>query len=185
MPVSEKGKKGIIDYNGGLYREGSVTIIGAVSPSGGDFSDPVVAATLNIISVFWALDKDLADRKHYPAINWTKSYTQNEKSIEEMFNKKYKHYEFSEYRQQFKKILQEKAELEETVQLVGRDNLERQQVRLLEVSKMITDDFLQQNSYSKEDGMGFCPMYKVTLHKIPHLTSPKTLGMMKTIYKFD
>jgi len=98
MPVSEKGKKGIIRYNGGLYREGSVTIIGAVSPSGGDFSDPVVAATLNIISVFWALDKDLADRKHYPAINWTKSYTQNEKSIEEMFNKKYKHYEFSEYR---------------------------------------------------------------------------------------
>ncbi len=70
--------------------EGSVTIVGAVSPSGGDFSDPVVTATLNIIQVFWALDKNLADKKHYPAINWSKSYTNYEKSIEELFESNYK-----------------------------------------------------------------------------------------------
>lgn len=75
--------------NGEDQTEGSVTIVGAVSPSGGDFSDPVVTATLNIIQVFWALDKNLADKKHYPAINWSKSYTNYEKGIEELFDSNY------------------------------------------------------------------------------------------------
>jgi len=137
-------------------RKGSVTIVGAVSPPGGDFSDPVTAATLNIVQVFWGLDKKLAQRKHFPSVNWLQSYSKYMKALEP-------HYEtsdpeFVQLRTQVKQILQNEDELTEIVQLVGKDSLAESDKITLEVAKILKDDFLQQNGFTPYDR--FCPFYK-------------------------
>lgn len=141
---------------GNPNRTGSVTIVGAVSPPGGDFSDPVTSATLGIVQVFWGLDKKLAQRKHFPSINWLQSYSKYMKALEpyyENFDS-----EFISLRIKCREILQNEDELTEIVQLVGKDSLAESDKITLEVAKIIKDDFLQQNGFTPYDR--FCPFYK-------------------------
>jgi len=141
---------------GSPRRMGSVSIVGAVSPPGGDFSDPVTAATLNIVQVFWALDKKLAQRKHFPSVNWLQSYSKYTKALDPHYEKLDP--EFLQLRTKCKEILQNEDELTEIVQLVGKDSLGESDKITLEVAKIIKDDFLQQNGYSTYDR--YCPFYK-------------------------
>jgi V-type H+-transporting ATPase subunit A len=122
-------------------REGSVTIVGAVSPPGGDFSDPVTSATLSIVQVFWGLDKKLAQRKHFPSVNWSISYSNYDRVLEEYFNQSDP--EFMKVKTKMREILQEEEDLTEIVQLVGKDSLSEDQKAVLEIAKIIREDFLQ------------------------------------------
>lgn len=121
-------------------REGSVTIVGAVSPPGGDFSDPVTSATLSIVQVFWGLDKKLAQRKHFPSVNWSISYSNYDRVLEEYFNQYDP--EFMKVKTKMREILQEEEDLTEIVQLVGKDSLSEDQKAVLEIAKIIREDFL-------------------------------------------
>jgi len=141
---------------GSPNRRGSVTIVGAVSPPGGDFSDPVTYATLGIVQVFWGLDKKLAQRKHFPSINWLQSYSKYTKALEPYYEEFDN--EFIGLRVKIQEILQHEDELTEIVQLVGKDSLAESDKIVLEVAKLLKDDFLQQNGFSKYDK--FCPFYK-------------------------
>merc|ERR1711871_144468 len=141
---------------GPTAREGSVTVVGAVSPPGGDFSDPVTAATLSIVQVFWGLDKKLAQRKHFPSVNWNISYSNYMRVLEEPMNKIDP--EFTQLRARIRGILQEETSLAEIVQLVGKDSLSDDQKLILEVARLIREDFLQQNAFSAWDFN--CPLYK-------------------------
>ena len=138
-------------------RTGSITIVGAVSPPGGDFADPVTTSTLSIVQVFWGLDKKLAQKKHFPSVNWTISTSNYERQLDPYFNNFDK--EFSHLRQKIKEILHEEVELIEIVQLVGRDSLSEDQKLTLEISKIIKEEFLQQNAFSEWDYT--CPLEKV------------------------
>lgn len=137
---------------GGL--EGSVSVVGAVSPSGGDFSEPVTQGTLRIVKVFWALDTALRARRHFPAINWLQSYSLYTQVLEEWFRKNVNE-EWPKLRAWTQRTLQEEAELEEIVRLVGADALPPEQQLTLEVARMIREIFLQQNAYHAVDT--FCP----------------------------
>lgn len=106
---------------GNPEREGSVSIVGAVSPPGGDFSDPVTSATLGIVQVFWGLDKKLAQRKHFPSVNWLISYSKYMRALDEYYDKHFT--EFVPLRTKAKEILQEEEDLAEIVQLVGKASL--------------------------------------------------------------
>ncbi|XP_037267779.1 V-type proton ATPase catalytic subunit A-like [Falco naumanni] len=141
---------------GSPARQGSVSIIGAVSPPGGDFSDPVTSATLSIVQVFWGLDKKLAQRKHFPSVNWLISYSRYLRALEPHYEGL--HPEFPALRRRAREILQEEEELAEIVQLVGKASLAEADKVTLEVAKLLKDDFLQQNGYSSYDR--FCPFYK-------------------------
>jgi V-type H+-transporting ATPase subunit A len=114
-------RAGRVRCKGTPEREGSITIVGAVSPPGGDFTDPVTTATLTIVQVFWGLDKKLAQRKHFPSVNWNISTSNYERQLDPYFNNFDP--DFSKLRSTFKEILHEEAELNEIVQLVGRDSL--------------------------------------------------------------
>ncbi|MHC1585781.1 MAG: ATP synthase subunit A [Candidatus Syntropharchaeia archaeon] len=138
-------------------RYGSVTIVGAVSPPGGDLSEPVSQATLRVVSTFWALDTSLADRRHFPAINWLRSYSLYLDSTEEWFNKNAAP-DFRKQRNEMMVILQKEAELQEIVQLVGADALPERERVVLEVARMIREDFLQQNAYHEIDS--WCSLEK-------------------------
>ena len=141
---------------GNPVRDGSVTIVGAVSPPGGDFADPVTMQTLNIVQVFWGLDKKLAQRKHFPSVNWLISYSKYLNALDEYYEKNFP--DFISLRAKAKEILQEEEDLSEIVQLVGKGSLAEGDKITLEVAKMIKEDFLQQNSYSSYDR--YCPFYK-------------------------
>jgi V-type H+-transporting ATPase subunit A len=160
-------RAGRVVCRGSPDREGSVSIVGAVSPPGGDFADPVTSATLSIVQVFWGLDKKLAQRKHFPSVNWNISFSNYDRQLEKF----YQGYDpdFMKFKNLIKQILQEEEDLKEIVQLVGQDSLSEDQKCVLEIAKVITDDFLQQNSFTKYDYK--CPLYK-------------TLGMMKAICCF-
>ncbi|KAJ8315964.1 hypothetical protein KUTeg_005978 [Tegillarca granosa] len=129
-------RAGRVKCLGNPEREGSVSIVGAVSPPGGDFSDPVTSATLGIVQVFWGLDKKLAQRKHFPSINWLISYSKYTMVLDEFYDKN-----FSEFTP-----LRTKGSLAESDKIT------------LEVAKLLKDDFLQQNGYTPYDR--FCPFYK-------------------------
>lgn len=143
---------------GSPAREGSVTIVGAVSPPGGDFSDPVTSATLSIVQVFWGLEKRLAQRKHFPAVNWLISYSKYLKALEPFFSKFDP--EYMRLRSVAAEILQREEELQEIVQLVGKDSLSEGDKIILETAKVIREEFLQQNAFTSYDK--FCPLYKTT-----------------------
>jgi V/A-type H+-transporting ATPase subunit A len=134
--------------------EGSVSVVGAVSPSGGDFSEPVTQGTLRIVKVFWALDTALRARRHFPAINWLQSYSLYTQILEDWFRKNVNE-EWPRLRAWTQRTLQEEAELEEIVRLVGADALPPDQQLTLEVARMIREIFLQQNAYHAVDT--FCP----------------------------
>ncbi len=138
-------------------REGSVTAIGAVSPPGGDFSEPVTQNTLRITGGLWALDTSLAYRRHYPAINWLRSYTLYYGLMEEWYEKNLGE-EYSELRRMASEILQKDAELQEIVQLVGPDALEEPERILLETGKIIREGFLSQSAFDERDAS--CPIKK-------------------------
>ncbi|XP_032898497.1 V-type proton ATPase catalytic subunit A-like [Amblyraja radiata] len=152
---------------GSPEREGSVSIVGAVSPPGGDFSDPVTAATLGIVQVFWGLDKKLAQRKHFPSVNWLVSYSKYARLLDDYYDMHFP--EFVALRTRTKEILQEEEDLAEIVQLVGKASLAELDKITLEVAKLLKDDFLQQNGHAPYDR--YCPFYK-------------TVGILQNIIAF-
>jgi len=130
--------------------DGSVTVIGAVSPPGGDISEPVSQGTLRIVKVFWGLDAGLARQRHFPAINWLNSYSLYPQSLDQWFRDNVAQ-DFPELRTQISGLLQVEAELQEIVQLVGSDALPVEQQLTLEVARMIREFFLQQNGFHEID----------------------------------
>ncbi|MCI8437546.1 V-type ATP synthase subunit A [Oscillospiraceae bacterium 44-5] len=127
-------------------RRGSLTAVGAVSPPGGDLSEPVSQATMRIVKVFWALDASLAYRRHFPAINWLNSYSLYLDSLKPWYDENLGP-KFLENREWAMAVLQEEESLNEIVQLVGKDSLSAKDQITLEVAKIIREDFLQQNSF--------------------------------------
>jgi V/A-type H+-transporting ATPase subunit A len=136
---------------------GSVSVIGAVSPPGGDFSEPVTQNTLRIVKVFWALDAKLSQRRHFPAINWLNSYSLYLESLHDYYDREVSP-EWNKIRSWAMEILQKESELQEIVQLVGSDALPESEQVTIEVARMIREIFLQQNAYDAVDT--FCDMKK-------------------------
>ena len=149
-------------------RLGSVSIIGAVSPPGGDFSEPVSQNTLRVVSAFWALDTNLADRRHFPAINWLTSYSLYLDFVKEWYDNNIDK-EFQILRGTMMALLEKESELQEIVQLVGQDALPESDRAFLEVARMIREDYLQQHAYHEIDS--YCSKEKQFL-------------MLKIIMKF-
>jgi len=141
----------------GAERTGSVTVVGAVSPPGGDFSEPITQNTLRVVGTFWALDTNLAYRRHFPSVNWIKSYSLYLDCIAEWYDKAIAR-DWRELREKAMYLLQKEVELQEIVQLVGPDALPDSEKAILEVTRMIREDFLQQSAYSDTDS--FCPVEK-------------------------
>ncbi len=131
-------------------REGALSIIGAVSPPGGDLSDPVVQATLRVVKVFWSLEDKLAYRRHFPAINWLTSYTLYQDSFDEYYKKNVSP-DWKDRVRWAMRILQEEAELEEIVRLVGLDALSPENRLIMETARSIREDFLHQNAFHPVD----------------------------------
>ncbi len=131
-------------------REGALSVIGAVSPPGGDISEPVSQATLRIVKVFWGLDSALAYKRHFPAINWLNSYSLYLDDMRGWFNGKVAE-DWMENRQKMMTLLQEEAELEEIVKMVGMDALSPSDRLKMEAARSIREDFLHQNSFHEVD----------------------------------
>jgi len=147
--------------------EGSISVIGAVSPPGGDFSEPVTQNTLRIVKTFWALDADLAERRHFPAINWDESYSLYRDQLDPWFTENVAD-DWPEQRQWAIDTLDEEGELQEIVQLVGKDALPEDQQLTLEVARFLKEAWLQQNALHDIDR--YCPPEKTY----------QTLGAIKT-----
>ena len=131
-------------------REGALSVIGAVSPPGGDISEPVSQATLRIVKVFWGLDSALAYKRHFPAINWLNSYSLYLDNMADWFNSKVAE-DWMERRQDMMTLLHEEAELEEIVKMVGMDALSAGDRLKMEAARSIREDFLHQNSFHDVD----------------------------------
>jgi len=144
-----------------------VTIVGAISPPGGDFADPVTTQTLSIVQVFWGLDKKLAQRKHFPSVNWSISFAKTDLTLKAYYQSRDATY--LKLAGQFRQILQDEKNLLEIVQLIGKDSLDEEQKVTLEVAKLIRDDYLNQNSFTPYDYN--CPL-------------AKTSGMLRNLCKF-
>ena len=140
--------------------EGSVSAIGAVSPPGGDFSEPVTQNTLRIVKTFWALDADLAERRHFPSINWNESYSLYKDQLDPWFQDAVAD-DWPDRRQWAVDVLDEEAELQEIVQLVGKDALPEDQQLTLEVARYLREAYLQQNAFHPVDT--YCPPEKTYL----------------------
>ncbi|PSQ02488.1 ATP synthase subunit A [Halobacteriales archaeon QS_5_70_17] len=149
--------------------EGSISVIGAVSPPGGDFSEPVTQNTLRIVKTFWALDADLAERRHFPAINWDESYSLYRQQLDPWFEENIDG-DWSAVRQWAIDTLDEESELQEIVQLVGKDALPEDQQLTLEVARFLREAWLQQNAFHDVDQ--FSPPEKTFLM----LTAIKTFN---------
>ncbi len=139
-------RAGVVECLGADGRRGSLTAVGAVSPPGGDLSEPVSQATMRIVKVFWALDAQLAYRRHFPAINWLGSYSLYLDSLKPWFDRNLGR-EFLGHREKAMALLQEESGLNEIVQLVGKDTLSPADQLTLETAKMLREDFLQQNAF--------------------------------------
>ena len=148
--------------------EGSVTIIGAVSPQGADFSEPVTQNTKRFVRCFWALDKALAYARHYPAINWTSSYSEYLDDLAPWYAKNISR-DFLPCRQRISTVLLEEAKLNEIVKLIGEDVLPDDQKLIMEVARLIRVGLLQQNAYHRDD---------------TYVPLPKQLMMMQVILHF-
>ncbi|TFB04541.1 hypothetical protein CCMA1212_004026 [Trichoderma ghanense] len=141
---------------GSPERSGSVSIVGAVSPPGGDFSDPVTTSTLNIVQVFWGLDKKLAQRKHFPSINTSVSYSKYTNALDKWYEQN--NPDFPRLRERVKQLISDSEELDQVVQLVGKSALSDNDKITLDLAVLVKEDFLQQNGYSDYDQ--FCPLWK-------------------------
>ncbi len=138
-------------------RVGAVTVVGAVSPPGGDLSEPVTQSTLRIVGTFWSLDAPLAYRRHFPAINWNRSYSLYERLLDPWYAKSVAE-DFTDQRRWVSALLSREAGLQEVVQLVGPDALQDQERMVIETGKMIREYFLQQSAFSEVDA--FCSLEK-------------------------
>ncbi|MDY6778516.1 MAG: V-type ATP synthase subunit A, partial [Candidatus Nanohaloarchaea archaeon] len=147
---------------------GSVSVIGAVSPPGGDFTEPVTQNTLRVIKTFWALDKELANERHFPAISWTDSYSGYSEKLRPYFEENVDE-EWGNLIKRARNLLQEDEKLQETVQLVGKDALPENQQLTLEIARMVKENFLQQNAFHDVDT--FCE-------------PEKTISILRTILTF-
>ncbi len=162
-------RAGIVKLLGKNERIGSVTAIGAVSPPGGDLSEPVAQATLRIVKVFWGLSSALAYKRHFPAIDWLISYSLYADKMKDWYDEKIGA-EFLKYRQFVMTILQEEAELDEIVRLVGQDALSSKDRLTMETAKIVREDYLHQNAF----------------HEVDTFTSmQKQFLMLKLIYEFN
>jgi len=149
-------------------REGALSAIGAVSPPGGDISEPVSQATLRIVKVFWSLDSSLAYQRHFPAINWLNSYSLYLDEMESWFNENVNK-EWMKLRQELMSLLQEEASLNEIVKMVGMDALSPQDRLKMEAARSIREDFLHQNSFDEID---------------TYTSMQKQFYMMKLVYAY-
>ena len=149
-------------------REGQLSAIGAVSPPGGDISEPVSQATLRIVKVFWGLDAELAYQRHFPAINWLTSYSLYLDDLEPWFNKNVES-DWMEIRQNLMSLLQDEASLNEIVKMVGMDALSPQDRLKMEAARSIREDFLHQNSFDEID---------------TYTSLQKQYEMMKLVYEY-
>jgi len=159
-------RAGKVKCLGDPEREGAITVVGAVSPPGGDMSEPVTVSTLNIVQVFWGLDKKLAQRKHFPSVNWLTSYSNYDRALEPWFEQ---YPGFSNARAKCREMLQTENELQEIVQLVGKDSLSEDQKIIMDIARVIREDYLAQNAYTDYDK--FCPF-------------EKSVGMLNCIIKY-
>ncbi len=154
-----KGKEGC---------EGSVSVIGAVSPPGGDLSEPVTQNTLRVTKVFWGLDANLAYQRHFPAINWLSSYSLYTETLDEYWNDRFDN-EWSTLRIEAMSLLEEEDQLREVVRLVGIDALSKEERMVLETAKSLREDFLHQNAFHEVD---------------TYASMDKQFRMLKTIVRF-
>lgn len=138
-------------------RQGSITIVSAISPPGGDFSEPVTQSSVRVAGAFWALDSTLAHRRHFPAINWKISYTLYTKHLDGWFSKNISE-DWPGLRHQLMELLQKEEELQEIVQLVGIEAIPDAERIILETSRLIREEYLRQNAYSDTDA--YCPLQK-------------------------
>ncbi|MGD0079370.1 MAG: V-type ATP synthase subunit A [Methanoregula sp.] len=197
-------RAGRVVCTGSGERNGSITVVGAVSPPGGDFSEPITQNTLRVVGTFWALDTNLAYRRHFPSVNWIKSYSLYLDSIGDWYINNVAR-DWREMRENAMYLLQKEVELQEIVQLVGPDALPDSEKAILEVTRMIREDFLQQSAYSDTDS--FCPIEKqylmlkvimvyyakvsevmtrgVSLRQIQALPLRATIGRMKDVADLD
>lgn len=161
-------RAGKVKTLGSSDRTGAISAIGAVSPPGGDLSEPVTQATLRIVKVFWGLDYNLSYRRHFPAINWLTSYSLYQDRLDEWYRKNVSR-DWSRYREDMMRILQEEASLQEIVQLVGVDALSPADRVTLEAARSIREDYLQQNAFDEVD---------------TYSSLEKQFGMLKIILAF-
>ncbi|MEM2782886.1 MAG: V-type ATP synthase subunit A [Candidatus Hadarchaeales archaeon] len=161
-------RAGWVKTLGSEERYGSLTVLGAVSPPGGDLSEPVSTNTLRIVKVFWALDTALAYRRHFPAINWLTSYSLYVDGVEEWWRKRLGE-DWKALRAEAMALLQKEAELEEIVKLIGADALPEPERAVLESARMIRENFLQQFAFDEVDS---------------HCPPEKQLGMLKLLLRF-
>ena len=143
-------RAGVVETLGAVPRRGSLTAVGAVSPPGGDLSEPVAQGTMRIVKVFWSLDAQLAYRRHFPAIHWLRSYSLYVSSLEPWYRERLEG-DFPALRQRALELLQQEDTLQEVVRLVGQDALSGADRLTLETAKMLREDFLQQNAFVSED----------------------------------
>jgi len=177
-------RAGSVECIGSDERRGSLTAVGAVSPPGGDLSEPVSQATMRIVKVFWALDASLAYKRHFPAINWLNSYSLYLDSLKPWFDENLG-VDFMQSRSRAMSILQSEASLNEIVQLVGKDALSPADQLTLEVARMVREDFLQQNAFTDVDGFSSYDRQEKLLAMILHYETlcrdaiAKGAGVMK------
>ncbi|MQY57005.1 V-type ATP synthase subunit A, partial [bacterium] len=148
-------------------RIGALSVMGAVSPPGGDLSDPVVQATLKVVKVFWALDDRLANMRHFPAINWLLSYSLYVENIKDYLNTKVAE-DFISIRQEAMQLLEEESELQEIARLVGVESLSPRERLILESARSIREDFLHQNAFHPEDTYTSMRMQYLMIRTILH-----------------
>jgi V/A-type H+-transporting ATPase subunit A len=160
-------RAGRVQVLGREAREGSLSVIGAVSPPGADFSEPMTQNSLRVAGAFWALDYDLSRRRHFPAINWIKSYSLFR--LEDWFGAKVAS-DWSEQVHKAMALLQHESELQEIAQLVGTDALAEAEKAILHVARIVREDFLQQYAYDPVDA--YC-------------SPEKQYGMLRAILTFD
>jgi len=177
-------RAGKVNCYGNDDRIGAVTIIGAVSPPGGDISEPVSQATLRIVKVFWSLDASLAYRRHFPAINWMSSYSLYQSKVDKWMDINV-HNDFSDNRVKAMTLLQEESSLQEIVRLVGRDSLSESDQLKLEASKSIREDFLQQNAFHEVDTYSSLEKQNLMLELVLHFYDEGQRALKNGIYLSD
>ncbi|HOQ89787.1 MAG TPA: V-type ATP synthase subunit A, partial [Candidatus Hydrogenedentes bacterium] len=160
-------RSGYVKCLGSDDREGTLSLIGAVSPAGGNFSDPVTQATLRVVKVFWGLDANLAYSRHFPAINWLTSYSLYQQTVDSYCNA-HLHADWEKNRKRAMALLQREAELEELVRLVGLDALGAGDRMTLQVARTIREDFLHQNAFDDLDTYTSLPKQFALLKLILH-----------------
>lgn len=177
-------RAGKVNCYGNDDRIGAVTIIGAVSPPGGDISEPVSQATLRIVKVFWSLDASLAYRRHFPAINWMSSYSLYQSKVDGWMDINVQD-DFSDNRVKAMTLLQEESSLQEIVRLVGRDSLSESDQLKLEASKSIREDFLQQNAFHEVDTFSSLDKQNLMLELVLHFYDEGQRALKNGIYLSD